>query len=368
MHVKAEEYSSQKSIPYHHSNYMRMYKEFCAQKNKYFLLVSPSYPYVPRSRTGRSSGTRRRSTGSTARGRAPTAFAASHRGHVHAKGDVTNHAVAVVDAIQGLDLHLVVEALAVDFLEDAVHVVGRAVDLRVRRVGGERHDLLAERLAEADLARGPRVARDDGAVGADDPLGVCLDVDVDRTLDVEAREDGLHLHDTVVVRRPHAAEEGSGVGVEVELAVADGDVELVEELLEGSVGAEAREGRVATGGVAWYELAILKLRLHTRQRTVPHVNQDVGRGLARVHIQNTNVQVERNTGLVLGHVLPERLTSGPNIGSSSRLGHEDARVVLDGGIVRRFGCDVYTRITGNDAGTQRALLERTPHAFLGESS
>lgn len=58
---------------------------------------------------------------------------------------------------------------------------------------------------------------------------------MDRALDVEAREDALHLHHAVGVRGPHAAQPGRVAGVEVEVWT-DGLVEGGDELFEGGVG------------------------------------------------------------------------------------------------------------------------------------
>lgn len=71
-------------------------------------------------------------------------------------------------------------------------------------------------------------------------------MDVDSALDVETGEDGLHLEHAVRVGRPHTAQEGRFVGVQISLADGEvGDIQLREELHEGRVGREAGEAGVA---------------------------------------------------------------------------------------------------------------------------
>lgn len=113
-------------------------------------------------------------------------------------------------------------------------------------VGLQSHDLGAELLVEEDLAGVGNVGADDGAVAADGPVGVDLGVDVDGALDVEAGEDSLHLHDAVAIGGPHAAEPSGVVGVQVQVG-ADGHVQLLEELLEGSVRVASGERAVRAG-------------------------------------------------------------------------------------------------------------------------
>lgn len=74
---------------------------------------------------------------------------------------------------------------------------------------------------------------------------VDLDVDVDGTVNVEAREDGLHLHHAVDIGGPHAAQEGGVVGVQVghaDVVVGRRDVELLQQVQEGGVGRKGSEG------------------------------------------------------------------------------------------------------------------------------
>ena len=91
---------------------------------------------------------------------------------------------------------------------------------------------------------------------------------------------------------------------------------------------------------------------------MPHVNQDIGCGLARVGVQNSNVKVERNSRLVLAHVLAKDVGVGPEVRSSSGLGDEDARIVLDRRVMRTFGMDGNIRVTTHYSITlgQRTLL------------
>lgn len=165
---------------------------------------------------------------------------------LNTNGDIGEHALGNVLAIEGLDNHVGVPVALALIGKDAVDVVGGAVDLGVADVGLEGHDLLAEGLVEEELAGADNVGGDDGAVAANGPVGVDLSMNVNGALDVEAGEDGLHLHDAVGVGGPDAAEPGSGVGVQVQVG-ADSDVELVEKLFEGSVRAVARERAVRSG-------------------------------------------------------------------------------------------------------------------------
>lgn len=134
----------------------------------------------------------------------------------------------------------------------------------MRRIGLEGHDLLLESLVKVHLASVDEVARVECTVGVQRPLRVDLDMDVDRTCGVEAREDGLHLHHAVVIGWPLATEKGRVVGVEVGHAnLKVGDVELLQEGREGGVGGDAGETRVGAGGIA-----------------VPKVHKSLGEGLA----------------------------------------------------------------------------------------
>lgn len=212
-------------------------------------------------------------------------------GGVDTNSDIPNHALCHIDPIGRNDTDHGVIAVGEAVAKDAIHRVGGPVDLGVLGIRREGHDLLLQGLVKVELAGRDDVARGDGPVAAEDPVVVDLDVDVDGTLDVEAGEDGLHLHHAVGVGGPHAAQERGVVGVEVGHAdVVVGDVEVLEELHEGGVGVQGREARVAARGVA-----------------VPHVDHDTLEGLTGVHIQNTNIQSQWYADLVLGHILTESL-------------------------------------------------------------
>ena len=122
------------------------------------------------------------------------------------------------------------------------------------------HDLSAQILLEEQLSRGDDVAGYDGAVATDSPVRVRANVDVDGTVDVETGEDGLHLHDAVVIGWPHAAKKGAVAGVEIKGTSASGQVEFFEELFEGGVGRESLEGGIAASRVAYlYQYSLLTL-------------------------------------------------------------------------------------------------------------
>lgn len=134
---------------------------------------------------------------------------------VDTNGDVANHTLGDILAVNRHNANDRVIAVGETVRKDAVHIVGGAVDLRVLRVGFQGHDLLLEILVKVQLTCRDNVARRDGAVAAEDPVVVHLDVDVDGTVDVEAREDGLHLHHAVDIGGPHAAQEGGVIRVQV---------------------------------------------------------------------------------------------------------------------------------------------------------
>lgn len=259
---------------------------------------------------------------------------------VDAERDVTNHAVLDILAISSNDTDDGVVTTVLAAGEDAIGSVGGAVDLGVLGVGLEGHDLLRQGLVEVDLAGRGNVAGADGAVLVQRPVRVGLDVDVDGALDVEAREDGLHLHDTLAISGPLAAQPGGVVGVEIRGAnLKVGNVELGQELGESSVGGEASEARVTAGGVA-----------------VPKVEQDVGNRLASGGVNHTDIQPQRDTRLVLGHILPQRLGTGPDIGSLGHDGAEDARVVLDAVVVGSLGGDLEGGVARSSPSLGHAIL------------
>lgn len=138
-------------------------------------------------------------------------------------------------------------------------------------------------LRHVQLARGNSVGGRDGSVVVEHPVCVDLCVDVDRTPGVEAGIDTLHLHDSLGVCGPHAAEEGGGVGVQVGYADLEvGDVELVEEHGEGGVWGELGEAGVRAGGVA-----------------VPEIDKDVVEWFAGRHVEDSHVDGRRNVSLAV---------------------------------------------------------------------
>lgn len=188
--------------------------------------------------------------------------------------DIAHHTILNVLAISRNNTeNRVVAALRV-LAVHGIHIVRGAVDLSVRGVRLHSHNLLLQVLIEVHLTGADQVPRGDGAVVVEGPVGVDLDVDVDRALDVEAGEDGLHLHHAVGVGRPHRAQPGRVVGVQIRDAelVRVGDVELRQKIREPSVGRQGREARVGPRRVA-----------------VPEAHEDALEGLAGSHVENANV-------------------------------------------------------------------------------
>lgn len=164
---------------------------------------------------------------------------------VNTNSDVANHTIGDILAISRHNADDRVISVGEPITENGVLGVGGAVDLRVLRVRLQGHDLLLEILVKVQLTGRDNVARGDGAVAAEDPVVVDLHVDVDGTVDVEAGEDGLHLHHAVGVGGPHAAQEGGVVGVQVghaDVVVGRRDVELLQQVQEGGVGRQGSEG------------------------------------------------------------------------------------------------------------------------------
>lgn len=259
---------------------------------------------------------------------------------IDTESDVTDHAVLDVDAVSSDDADDGVVATLRVAGEDAVDVVGGAVDLSVLGVRVERHDLRGQRLVEVDLASRGNVTGADGTVAVQGPVRVGLDVDVDGALDVEAGEDGLHLHDALGVGGPLAAQPGGVVGVEVGGAnLKVGNVELVQQLGESRVGGQTREARVTSSGVA-----------------MPKVEQDVGQRLAGVDVEHAHVQPEGDTLLVLAHILPQRLGARPDVRSLGDNGAKNAGVVLDGVVVGSLGGDLVGDVTSSRPSLGHAAL------------
>ncbi|KAL3296122.1 aromatic compound dioxygenase [Colletotrichum asianum] len=274
---------------------------------------------------------------------------------VDTHGDVADHSVLDVLAVQGNDLDdgaVAADRALVEQAQRVLDVLG-AVDLGVRDVGLKGHDLSGDVLFEVDLASVDQVTGADGAVGADRPCHAMsaydhrldagqdekkvnedLGVDVDGSLDVEAGEDGLHLHDALRVGGPHASEEGGVVGVEVSDADLEiGNVQLVEQLHEPRVRAQVRERRVAAGRVA-----------------VPKRDESVRERLAGGHVEDADIERQGDADLAFGHVHAQSLRARPDVGALGDLRGQDAGVVLD--------CDeVDTLSVDHDAGVASARLQ-----------
>lgn len=197
-------------------------------------------------------------------------------GGVDAKGQPGEEAVADVVTEQGV-LHHGVDAISLSLLaEDAVVGVGGEL-LGVGVVGGGQLDLGDEVLVEEGLAdvAGVVVAAE-GAVGVEGGVGVDHDVDVGGTAGVVAGEDGLELGDAVRVGLLDAAEPG-----------------VVDVGLVGAVAVSAgHDARVDTGGIA-----------------VPHLEVDVGDGLAGVDVNDLVVEDDVDTLLLLDEVAADIFTS-----------------------------------------------------------
>lgn len=172
-------------------------------------------------------------------------------------------------------------------------------------------------------------------------------MNVDGALDVEAGENGPHLHHAVLVRRPHAAQPGSVIGVQVRHANLEiGDVQLLQEEGEAGVGRQSGKAGIASRGVA-----------------VPERDESVGKRLAGRHIDEPDVEPQRHAGLILGHVLAKRLGSGslsersemtnshkdlpwPDIRTLGHLRAQHASIVLDDIVIRSLGGDLISGVAG----------------------
>lgn len=100
---------------------------------------------------------------------------------------------------------------------------------------------------------------------------------------------------------------------------------------------------------------------------MPQIDQDVLHDLTGVDVENADIQVERNTGLVLAHVLTQSLRLGPDVRSLGNLGSQDAGVILQSVVVGALGVDGDVRVAdGEVAASKRALLGVTPLADLAE--
>lgn len=100
---------------------------------------------------------------------------------------------------------------------------------------------------------------------------------------------------------------------------------------------------------------------------MPQIDQDILHDFASVDVENTDIQVERNTGLVLAHVLTESLRLGPDVRSLGDLRSQDAGVILQSVVVGALGVNGDIGVAGSEvAASKRALLSVTPLADLAE--
>jgi hypothetical protein len=164
----------------------------------------------------------------------PTTPTARRRRKVNTQCDIPNHAILHIHTVQSFDLNRRIPAINNLASIDTINSVRSPVDLGMAGIRLERHDLLTQVLVEEKLAGGNDIGGDNGAVGADTPVRVGLDVDtiaqlvlcgkgkekergcaLDGPFDIETWKYSLHLHDPVGVRGPHAAEPCGAVGVKI---------------------------------------------------------------------------------------------------------------------------------------------------------
>jgi hypothetical protein len=87
------------------------------------------------------------------------------------------------------------------------------------------------------------------------------------------------------------------------------------------------ESVVQVAGVIDVSIAVgNNARVHTRAVAVPDLEESFRHRLARVHIDDLNVERKRYTRLILGDVLADELALDP-VGTLSRLGTQNAAVV-----------------------------------------
>lgn len=200
---------------------------------------------------------------------------------VNSDSDVANETVLQAVAELG-DVNDSGVSIAVGRAEQRVLGVGRAVQGQlVCGVGAEVVHVLQEVLVEEELAdvldRGLRVGR------AVRDVGLSGDVDMGSPCYVVAGESGQELDHAVVVGDLDTAQEGLVVGCAV---IALGPA--VQEL--DGIRVDTGEGGVAAGCVA-----------------VPDCQCNAGQGLARLKVNNTDVEVEVDSGLVLAEVVADHL-------------------------------------------------------------
>jgi hypothetical protein len=112
--------------------------------------------------------------------------------------------------------------------------VDRAVNLSMFGIWLQSHNLFRQVLIKEYLSRGNRVIAHDRAVFANHPVGMDLNVDVNCVLNVEPRENSLHLHHSICVSRPHSSKKRSVTRMQVGMCYVS-DVELCEKFFEWGV-------------------------------------------------------------------------------------------------------------------------------------
>lgn len=180
-----------------------------------------------------------------------------HRSGINPNCNIPHHPLANILTIRRHHRYDRVVSTLKTLREIQVDSTGGPVDLRVRDIRLQRHDLLLEGFVEVQLAGADCVAVGHGAVAAEGPVGVDLDVDVDGSLDVEAwsvsnapaqgcrkercmritRKNGLHLRHAILVRRPHTTQKGSTIRMQIRRAhLIVGNIQLLQKRLKWRVG------------------------------------------------------------------------------------------------------------------------------------
>jgi hypothetical protein len=109
--------------------------------------------------------------------RRPTTPAARRRRKVNTQCNIPNHAILHIHTIQSFDLNRRIPAIDNFASIDAINSVRSPIDLGMASIRLECHDLLTQVLVEEELAGGNDIGGDNGAVGADTPVRVGLNVD-----------------------------------------------------------------------------------------------------------------------------------------------------------------------------------------------
>jgi len=94
---------------------------------------------------------------------------------------------------------------------------------------------------------------------------------------------------------------------------------------------------------------------------MPQINQHILHRLASIHIQDTDIKIQRNTKLVLRHILSQCLRARPNIRASSDFRSQDRSIVLENLVIRSLCGDDNS---GVGTSCERAALVVLDPAFL----